>query len=176
MSIKAIILANIPGILFLQSPTQNDSQGIFPSTVCTEFPPESGANVVNRQQYPDTGISEHPVPECCVVTAVLPCCPDNNSTCHQEQLQSQTDDGGNSVPSLEQNLEGSSEEGERSSETAKLVPQATNVPCGVIQRQLFDVSGSVNQAVCPIRPKLDVCMLVCSSHKNSVGLSSTTNP
>ena len=130
--------------------------------MCAEFPPDSGANVVNRQQCPGTVVSEHP--KCCIMTAVSPNCPVNNSTCHQEQLQSRTDDSG--VPSSEQNLEGSNEEGEGSSETAKLIPQAANVPCGVVQRRVFDVSslsGSANQAVCPIRPKLDVCMLVCSS-------------
>lgn len=142
--------------VFLQSPTQDDS-GIFTSTACTEFPPDNGANVVNRQQCLSTAVSNHP--KCCIATAVSPTCPTNNSTCRQ------TDDGGSGVPSSEQNLEENSEEGEGSSETATLVPQTTNVTCGVIQRRVFDVSslsGSVNHAVCPIHPKLDVCMLVCT--------------
>ena len=92
-------------------------------------------------------------------------------SCRQSQQHNQQtsdDDGGDSTggvpPSAERNLEGSSEE-EGLSETTKLMaPQsATNVPFGVVQRRVFDVSGSVNRAVCPIRPKLDVCMLVRSS-------------
>lgn len=117
--------------------------------------------MVNRQQCPSTVVSKHP--ECCIATAVSPTCPADNSTCHQDRQQSQTDDGGSGVPSSEQNLEESSEEGEGSSETATLMPQTTNITYGVIQRKVFDVSslsGSVNHAVCPIRPKLDVCMLV----------------
>lgn len=92
-------------------------------------------------------------------------------SCRQSQQHNQQtndDDGGDSTggipPSAERNLEGSSEE-EGLSETTKLtVPQsAANVPFGVVQRRVFEVSGSVNRAVCPIRPKLDVCMLVRSS-------------
>ena len=92
-------------------------------------------------------------------------------SCRQSQQHNQqtSDDGGDDstggVPlSAERNLEGSSEE-EGLSETTKLMaPQsAANVPFGVVQRRVFDVSGSINRAVCPIRPKLDVCMLVRSS-------------
>ena len=121
--------------------------------------------MVNRQLCPSTAASKDP--ECCITTgtAVSPTCSADSSACHQDQQQSQTGDGGSGVPSSEQNLEESSEEGEGSSEIAKLVPQTTNVPCGLIQRRVFDVSslsGGVNHAVCPIRPKLDVCMLVRS--------------
>lgn len=51
-----------------------------------------------------------------------------------------------------------------SSEMARLIPSSTVVPCRVIERRVFDVSslsGSINQDVCPIRPNLDVCLLVC---------------
>jgi hypothetical protein len=94
---------------------------------------------------------------------------------HQNQQHNlnQTSDGDGSTtgcgvpPCSEQNLEKSNEEGEEeeeggSSEVAKLAA-AQSANFGVIPRRVFDVSGSVNRAVCPIRPKLDVCMLVRSS-------------
>ena len=98
-------------------------------------------------------------------TAVTPSCPVNNSTCLiREQQQSQADDR-SSVTNSERNLE------EGSSGVAELVPNTTEVLCEVVQRRIFDVSslsGSVNQAVCPIRPKLDVCLLVCFMHKSAL--------
>ncbi len=128
--------------------------------------------------------------ECCITstgTAAVPpppittTCPLNNGTMpsHQNQQHNlnQTSngdgDGCGVPPSSDQSLGKSSAEGEEeeeeeeeeeggSSEMAKLAaPQ--NATYGVIPRRVFDVSGSVNRAVCPIRPKLDVCMLVRSS-------------
>ena len=150
--------------------------------MCTEFPPNSGADVVNkRQQCPSTAASSHPAAECSSAPAISPTtstsCPVNNSSiCHREQEQCQTadvDDGGSGrAPSSEWNLEEDSEEGDqRSSEIVQceLAPQSTaDVSCGGVihQRRVFDVaslSGGVNRAVCPIRPKLDVCMLVCGT-------------
>ena len=163
-------------MLFLQSPPRADSgTPTGTCTVCTDFPPaDSGAK--NRQQCPCTAVAspKHPTAttaeHCITAAAISPAttCPASNGIMphHQSQQHNQQtsdDDGG--VPSSERNLEGSSEEGEGeegSSETAKLMaPQSTtNVPNGVVQRRVFDVSGSANRAVCPIRPKLDICMLV----------------
>ena len=149
--------------------------------MCTEFPPNSGADVVNkRQQCPSTAASSHPAAECSSAPAISPTtstCPANNSsTCHREQEQCQTadvDDGGSGrAPSSERNLDEDSEGGDqRSSEMVQreLAPQSTaDVSCGGVihQRRVFDVaslSGGVDRAVCPIRPKLDVCMLVCGT-------------
>lgn len=177
----------------LQSRTQDNNSGILTSTcmcstVCTDFPPaDSGAinKMENRQQCPctSTASSNHTTANtaehCITAAAISPTTTyqaTNNGimSCHQSQQHNQQTsddaDGGDSTtsvpPSAEQNLEGSSEEGEEGlSETPKLMaPQsATNVPFGVVQRRVFNVSSSVNRAVCPIRPKLDVCMLVRSS-------------
>ena len=156
-------------MLFLQPPTLDDSGRTLTSTVCTEFPPDGGANVVNTQQCPSAAASKHPFTECSVAAAVSPpTCPANINTCHQDQQQCHiiidSSHGARSgLPCSEQSIEETGDQG--SSETARVVPQgAPSIPCCVVQRRAFHVaslSGGANHAVCPIRPKMDVCMLVC---------------
>ena len=149
--------------------TQEDDSMNYSSTACSEFPPRDCANSKNSQHRLNMVVSEHPERDIGMATSATPTYCVENDACFREPHQSRNDNSRSSAPHLMEELEDTEAEGEGSSEMARLLPPSpppvANDSCEVItvQRRVFDVSslpGSIHRAVCPIRPKLDVCLLV----------------
>lgn len=147
-----------------------DDSGIFTGTICDEFPPGRGStdSKNKNQTLPNIVVSNHR--DCCTASSPAPtACPTIDYSCHKGHTYTPShcpvEGEDREVAGLDSDCKESDEYGEGPlPEREKLLPSAVDTSCSVVQqRKVFDVpslSGSVNHAVCPIRPKMDVCLLV----------------
>ena len=107
-------------------------------------------------------------PECCLVSPSTTACSTDDCVCHEEQSHDRSESASSTSNRGQSNKERVEDDVEEMSERGKLLAPVSEAVC--VQRKLFDVSslpGSVNQAdICPIRPKPDVCLVVCLSPRD----------